>query len=135
MVDRVWWTWQNMHPNNTNAFFGGSVQNLTNWPLEYSNGAPPYLNTSSPMTGDGIFADALISDVLSTEGDFLCYTYDDAVPVTWAVETTDGGAGGAGIVDDSTVKTKTTTTSTSGATKMTGATGAIAMVMALMMML
>ena len=76
MVDRVWWRWQNANPNNTNAFFGGSVQNLTYYD-EYPNGGPPYLSMDSVLPTDGILDSGVtLADVWSVEGDFLCYTYD-----------------------------------------------------------
>jgi tyrosinase len=76
MVDRVWWLWQNANANNTNAFFGGSVQNLTYYE-EFPNGGPPYLSMDSVLPTDGILGEGVtLGDVWNTEGDFLCYTYD-----------------------------------------------------------
>jgi tyrosinase len=75
-VDRVWWLWQNANANNTNAFFGGSVQNLTYYD-EFPNGGPPYLSMDSVLPTDGILGEGVtLGDVWIAEGDFLCYTYD-----------------------------------------------------------
>ena len=48
MVDKVWSDWQNAHPDNFWAFFGGSVQALDNdtYYGQYPNGAPPFLSVS-----------------------------------------------------------------------------------------
>lgn len=82
MVDRVWWLWQNAHPNNTYAFEGGSVQNLSTLASydEYPNGSPPWLSMDSVLPTDGILmpAQTTLGDIWITEGDLLCYTYDDA---------------------------------------------------------
>ncbi|KAH8667387.1 Di-copper centre-containing protein [Tricladium varicosporioides] len=76
MVDRVWWLWQNANTANANAFFGGSVQNLTYY-SEFPNGGPPYLDMTSVLPDDGILtAGTTLGDIWITEGDFLCYTYD-----------------------------------------------------------
>jgi tyrosinase len=76
MVDRVWWLWQNAHHNNTNAFFGGSVQNLSYYD-EFPNGGPPWLSMESVIPGGGILMEGVtLEEVWITEGDFLCYTYD-----------------------------------------------------------
>ncbi|KAF4613412.1 hypothetical protein G7Y89_g15475 [Cudoniella acicularis] len=75
MVDRFWWLWQNASPNNMNAYFGGSVQNLTYY-SEFPNGGPPYLNMTFVVPDDGILAaGTTLGDVWITEGGFLCYTY------------------------------------------------------------
>ncbi|TVY82631.1 Tyrosinase ustQ [Lachnellula suecica] len=76
MIDRVWWLWQNANANNTNAFFGGSVQNLT-YLAEFPNGSPPYLSMDSVLPTDGILSQGItLADVWISEGDYLCYTYD-----------------------------------------------------------
>ncbi|KUJ14273.1 Di-copper centre-containing protein [Mollisia scopiformis] len=79
MVDRVWWLWQNHHPNNTYAFEGGSVQNFTDYD-QFPNGGPPWLSMDSILPTDGILmpAETTLEDIWITEGDLLCYTYDDA---------------------------------------------------------
>jgi tyrosinase len=76
MVDRAWWLWQNAHPNNTNAFFDGSVQNLTYYD-ESPNGAPLWLSMESLIPGDGILMEGVpLGEVWITEGDFC------AIPMT-----------------------------------------------------
>lgn len=75
MVDRVWWLWQKNNSANADAFYGGSVQNLTYY-NEFPNGGPPWLSTESVLPTDGILPEGVtIGDMLSTEGDYLCYTY------------------------------------------------------------
>jgi tyrosinase len=78
MVDRIWWKWQNANAANTNAFEGGSVQNLTYYD-EFPNGGPPWLSMDSVLPSDGVLLHGgatTLGDVWITEGDFLCYTYD-----------------------------------------------------------
>ncbi|KAF8857631.1 Di-copper centre-containing protein [Acephala macrosclerotiorum] len=79
MVDRIWWLWQNRDASNLYAFEGGSVQNITAYD-EYPNGTPPWLSLESVLPTDGILmpAQTTLNDVWITEGDLLCYTYDDA---------------------------------------------------------
>jgi tyrosinase len=77
MIDKVWYDWQNRDPSNKNAFAGGSVS----WPLgssytQYPTGGPPFLNTSSPIPGDGLWEKTTVGDVLDTVGGKLCYVYE-----------------------------------------------------------
>ncbi|KAF7350174.1 Di-copper centre-containing protein [Mycena venus] len=78
MVDKMWFDWQNKHPSNKKAFFGGSVQALDNatYYHEFPNGAGPFYNISSTMPSDGLFPPPKISDVLSTTDGMLCYVYE-----------------------------------------------------------
>ncbi|KAJ7328833.1 Di-copper centre-containing protein [Mycena albidolilacea] len=78
MVDKMWYDWQNRHPSNTKAFFGGSVQALNNVTFynSFPNGAGPFYNVSSIMPSDGLFPPPKISDVLGTTEGMLCYVYE-----------------------------------------------------------
>ncbi|KAF7371572.1 Di-copper centre-containing protein [Mycena venus] len=78
MVHKMWFDWQNKHPSNKKAFFGGSVQALDNstYYHEFPNGAGPFYNISSTMPSDGLFPPPKISDVLSTTDGMLCYVYE-----------------------------------------------------------
>ncbi|KAJ6571409.1 Di-copper centre-containing protein [Mycena capillaripes] len=78
MVDKMWYDWQNKHPSNTKAFFGGSVQALDNatYYQSFPNGAGPFYNVNSTMPSDGLFPSPKISDVLSTTEGMLCYVYE-----------------------------------------------------------
>ena len=45
---------------------------------EFPNGGPPYLTMDSVLPTDGILGEGVtLGDVWITEGDFLCYTYDN----------------------------------------------------------
>ena len=73
MVDRVWWLWQNAHPNNSNAFFDGSVQNLTHND-EFPNGGPSWLSMESVTPGNGILTEGIpLEEIWITEGNFVPY--------------------------------------------------------------
>jgi len=51
MVDKLWYDWQNEHPDNFWSFVGGSV-NAHSQPglyLQYPNGGPPFLNVSQGL--------------------------------------------------------------------------------------
>ncbi|KAF8257842.1 hypothetical protein EI94DRAFT_1756667 [Lactarius quietus] len=78
MVDKVWYDWQGLNPENAKSFFGGSVQALQSVELyeQYPNGAPPFLNLSSTMTADGMFPEVTIDDVMDTTSGILCYVYE-----------------------------------------------------------
>ncbi|KAJ7917199.1 Di-copper centre-containing protein, partial [Mycena leptocephala] len=78
MVDKMWYDWQNKHPSNTKAFFGGSVEALENatYYQSFPNGAAPFFNINSTMPSDGLFPSPKISDVLSTTEGMLCYVYE-----------------------------------------------------------
>ncbi|KAJ7178099.1 Di-copper centre-containing protein [Mycena filopes] len=77
MVDKLWSDWQNNHPSNKHAFFGGAVEALDNatYYNSFPNGAAPFFTINSTMPSDGLFPQPKISDVLSTTGGMLCYTY------------------------------------------------------------
>lgn len=63
--------------NNTKAFFGSSVQNLTYYD-KFPNGGPLWLSMESVVPGDGILIEGVtLGEVWITEGEFLCYTYDN----------------------------------------------------------
>ena len=96
MIDKVWYDWQNRDPSNKNAFAGGTIS----WEAgasytEYPTGGPPFLNvrsnfqlmpgcdeganflqTSSPIPGDGLWEKTTVGDVLDTVGGRLCYVYE-----------------------------------------------------------
>jgi len=76
MVDRVWWTWQNEDPSNKDAFAGGSISIQVD-PTVPITGGPPALSTASIIPGDGLLPGGItVEQVLDTEGDYLCYTYE-----------------------------------------------------------
>ncbi|KAJ7058027.1 Di-copper centre-containing protein [Mycena amicta] len=78
MVDRVWSKWQNRHPLNKNAFYGGSVQafdSVANYSL-YPTGAPPMMSSLWEIPTNGLAAPLVIQDVMSTTKGRLCYVYD-----------------------------------------------------------
>ncbi|KAJ7691048.1 Di-copper centre-containing protein [Mycena rosella] len=78
MVDRLWTQWQDKHPENKHAFFGGSVEALENatYYKEFPNGAAPFFNLNSTMPSDGLFPQPRIADVMSTTAGMLCYVYE-----------------------------------------------------------
>ncbi|QRW27754.1 tyrosinase [Rhizoctonia solani] len=47
-IDRLWWLWQEKSSKNKNAFYGGSVQNVSSLDV-YPNGQPPWLSKSSRL--------------------------------------------------------------------------------------
>ena len=50
MVDKLWYDWQNKHPENRYAFLGGSVSDFGESTFDtFRSGAPPFLNVSSPL--------------------------------------------------------------------------------------
>jgi len=78
-IDKVWYDWQNLNPKNKKVFAGGSVS----WQvdanvsvLQYPTGAPPWLDTSSVIPGDGLWERTTVGDVLDTVGGRLCYVYE-----------------------------------------------------------
>lgn len=78
MVDKVWYDWQNANGLNQRAFEGGSVQMIDNVTVykKYPNGGPPNLHMDSVITGEGLFDDFFIHDVISTTDGILCYSYE-----------------------------------------------------------
>ena len=51
MVDKIWYDWQNAHPENFWSFFGGSV-NAHSQPglyVQFPNGGSPFLNVSKSL--------------------------------------------------------------------------------------
>ncbi|PBK95601.1 Di-copper centre-containing protein [Armillaria gallica] len=66
MVDKVWYDWQNANELKQRAFEGGS----------YPNGGPPNLHMDLVTTGEGMFDDFIIRDVISTTDGILCYSYE-----------------------------------------------------------
>ncbi|THU85700.1 Di-copper centre-containing protein [Dendrothele bispora CBS 962.96] len=78
MVDKVWYDWQHANEANGNMFEGGSVQQIDNATIynEYPTGSAPYLTLNSTIHGDGIFENAVVSDVISTTDGILCYIYE-----------------------------------------------------------
>jgi len=76
MVDKIWFDWQNKHPQNFYAYAGGSISAASNFTLftQFPTGLPPFLNFDSPIPGDG-FWNVTIWDVIDTTGDTLCYVY------------------------------------------------------------
>ncbi|KAF8682374.1 Fusaric acid resistance protein-like [Rhizoctonia solani] len=51
-IDRLWWLWQEKSSKNKNAFYGGSVQNVSSLDV-YPNGQPPWLSKSSRLPNAG----------------------------------------------------------------------------------
>ena len=49
MVDKIWYDWQHINPENANSYFGGSVQALESILayIDYPNGGPPFLDVRS----------------------------------------------------------------------------------------
>jgi len=77
MIDKVWYDWQNRDPRNKNVFAGGTVSWQAGAPYaQYPTGGPPFLNTSSPIPGDGLWENTTVGDVLDTVGGRLCYVYE-----------------------------------------------------------
>lgn len=78
MVDKVWYDWQNANELNQRAFEGGSIQMIDNIIVykQYPNGGPPNLHMDSVTTGEGLFDDFVIRDVISTTDGILCYSYE-----------------------------------------------------------
>jgi len=77
MVDKIWYDWQALSPNNTNAFGGGSVSAQVDptQAVAYPTGAPPLLTLNSVIPGDGLWNNVTVSDVMDTTGNRLCYVY------------------------------------------------------------
>ncbi|KAF9647444.1 Di-copper centre-containing protein [Thelephora ganbajun] len=77
MVDKIWYDWQHRNSSNKNAFGGGSIsaQVDPSQESEYPTGAPPFLNLSSVIPGDGLWEGVTIGDVMDTMGGKLCYIY------------------------------------------------------------
>ena len=100
MIDKVWYDWQNAHPENFWSFAGGSVSFLIQPDLSetFPTGGPPFLNVSegltlpapplccgrlkcdkqfnSPIATDGILQNATIFQVMDTKDERLCYVYE-----------------------------------------------------------
>ncbi|KAK7046426.1 tyrosinase [Favolaschia claudopus] len=79
LVDKIWYDWQNIHPSNKKALFGGAVQaiqNATGYYYKYPTGAPPFLQMNATMPSDAPFPAAMIQDVMSTTEGILCYVYE-----------------------------------------------------------
>ena len=98
MVDKIWYDWQNAHPENFWTYHGGTVQGIQNvsYYSEYPNGGPPFLTVrflqrreyiefqmtcivlqvNSTMPADGLFEEMTIHNVMNTTGGFLCYVYE-----------------------------------------------------------
>jgi len=78
MIDKMWWDWQNKHPQNFWSYGGGSVGAHTQPGLyaEFPTGGPPFLNFSSPLPTDGILRDGTIYDMMDIKAERLCYTYE-----------------------------------------------------------
>ncbi|KAF8261728.1 hypothetical protein EI94DRAFT_1745386 [Lactarius quietus] len=76
MVDKVWYDWQGLNPENAKSFFGGSVQALQSVELyeQYPNGAPPF-QPEFDDEADGMFRKS-IDDVMDTTSGILCYVYE-----------------------------------------------------------
>ncbi|KAG6918031.1 hypothetical protein DXG01_016883 [Tephrocybe rancida] len=78
MVDKVWRDWQLKHPENLNAFGGGSTQAKSGAENDiFPVGYPPDMKTTDYLESNGLFVVNLtIGDVLSTTGRYLCYVYE-----------------------------------------------------------
>ena len=96
-VDKNWHEWQLKSPNNTNAIGGGTVQALDTFAnfVAHPTGVAPLVTVSvlsgvcvviathilfcfqldTELPGDGMWSDVKISDMMSTTGGKLCYTY------------------------------------------------------------
>jgi len=77
MIDKIWYEWQLRDSSNKNAFGGGtvSVQVDPTQATTYPTGAPPLLNLSSVIPGDGLWEDVTVQDVMDTVDGKLCYIY------------------------------------------------------------
>ncbi|KAG6841368.1 hypothetical protein C0991_011911 [Blastosporella zonata] len=78
MVDKVWNDWQVRHPDNLNAFSGGSIyaEEFDDYDM-FPVGLPPDLNRTDYLPSNGLFFDNIrIADVLSTTSGYLCYIYE-----------------------------------------------------------
>jgi len=51
MIDKIWFDWQNAHPENFWSFVGGSVgaHSQPGLYLQFPNGGPPFLNVSEGL--------------------------------------------------------------------------------------
>jgi len=77
MIDKIWYEWQLRSSTNKNAFGGGSISIQVDpvGAAAYPNGAPPFLDTSSAIPGDGLWDGYTVQDVMDTVGGKLCYIY------------------------------------------------------------
>ena len=93
MMDKNWADLQSKNNQNANAFFGGTVEALTNLTYfnEWPTGAPPLLQVcelrlslTPPLThcevndtlpNEGMFPANTITDMLNIKGNVLCYEY------------------------------------------------------------
>ncbi|ELU36581.1 Tyrosinase domain-containing protein [Rhizoctonia solani AG-1 IA] len=64
-IDRLWWLWQEKSSKNKNAFYGGSVQNVSSLDV-YPNGQPPWLSKSSRLPNAGLWGEYTIGETLDT---------------------------------------------------------------------
>jgi len=78
MIDKIWFDWQNAHPENFWSFLGGSVNAHSQPGLfdQFPTGGPPFLNLGYSMPTDGILRNATIYDMMDTKNERLCYIYE-----------------------------------------------------------
>ncbi|CAE6448973.1 unnamed protein product [Rhizoctonia solani] len=78
-LDRIWDKWQRKSSQNAAAYGGGSVQNMNDYDT-YPVGAPLAVTTSSDLPTCGLDGALTVSDVMSTNGGYLCFTYSNFNP-------------------------------------------------------
>ncbi|KAH7339062.1 Di-copper centre-containing protein [Rhizoctonia solani] len=78
-LDRIWDKWQRKSTQNAAAYGGGSVQKLEEYDT-YPVGAAPAVSTSSDLPTCGLDGTLTVSDVMSTNGGYLCFRYSDFNP-------------------------------------------------------
>ncbi|KAF8602085.1 Di-copper centre-containing protein [Ceratobasidium sp. AG-I] len=76
-LDRIWSLWQANHTENAGAYGGGSVQDLEHYDV-HPVGAAPNLTTAAIIPTSGLEANPTVSDVMSTKGGYLCFTYSNS---------------------------------------------------------
>jgi tyrosinase len=67
-VDRIWWIWQNLDPANRMFQYEGKTV--------IGNSPPTRAVMADVMHVLGLASDAPVSEVMNTEGGFLCYRYE-----------------------------------------------------------
>ncbi|KAJ1302867.1 hypothetical protein OPQ81_003167 [Rhizoctonia solani] len=78
-LDRIWDKWQRKSSQNAVAYGGGSVQSLNDYD-NYPVGAPPAVTTSSDIPTCGLGGTLTVSDVMKTDGGYLCFRYSEFNP-------------------------------------------------------
>jgi tyrosinase len=80
MVDRVFWMWQNKHPENMASFSGKTLPVLQYFNNEYmvrfANGLTPPMTRRAPLHNLNLYPLRTIEEVMHIDNDYLCYTYE-----------------------------------------------------------